>query len=267
MTIATYLAEELDLDCLEVIQGRLDLQGCQSSSDCTDKLTSIRAPKLRTVEGGLTIEGVDTLTEVSFPVLSDVWGSASVKGLKSLDTLDVGALSTVGNFSVADVQQLYYLNLGVAQAGSVSIVGNGELVVEFGSPNATNETATGRIDQLDISGASELRWGNSAEASAVGKLFVHDGASDELPLLFKSLQSLEVRANNELSDLLLPAEDGAKSQLLSQLRSIIIVDNEKLNLTTIRTENYIGTDMLSWAWPSENMDTVLLDGIIHGTFL
>ncbi|KAK9799484.1 hypothetical protein SCARD494_01997 [Seiridium cardinale] len=255
--------DEIKLDGIKTIEGNLVLGNCQAA-DCGDqKVTKISGSTLELVEGAVDIEGLDSLEQLSLPVLGQVKGTVSIKELKNLKTLELDALGAVGNFSLLDVEQLYYFNLGIAQGEEVSIAGNGYLVLQMGDTDGVDPNL---ISHLDISGVGELRWGTSGGKIAVGNLSVHDNQVEQLPLLFQSLRALTIWQNRQLTDILFPAAEEAKTELVSQLKQISVTDNEKFNMTTISSTSWNNTDMLTWVWPGENMYTVVLDGIIHNAF-
>jgi hypothetical protein len=262
--ISPEASDEVHFDGVNAIEGDLVVRGCQHSGCANEILTKISSSTLRLVEGDIIIEDLNKLEEVSVPALGKVQGVVSAKNLTSLETLKLDALSTVSNFSLAEVEQLYYLNLGIAQAEDISVAGNGNMVLQLGSTNGSDPNL---ISRLDIAGVGELRWGSSVNRIAVGELAVHDSTIELLPLLFSSIRNLVVWQNSQLTDILFPAEEESKTRLVSLLKQILVTDNERLNMTTIHNGSWNNTDMLSWVWPGENMDTVVLDGIIHNAFL
>lgn len=205
---------------------------------------------------------------ISFPALNQVTGSFSVRNT-STGLLELDAMWSVGNFSISLMNDLYFVALGIAQADVVSISGNGALVVKLGAVDAKNDSAVDKlVSRLDLSGIGELRWSELHDNMHVRELRIHDNDRlEELPLLFSGLSALEVRNNVHLTDVLFPSEDDGKSRLLSQLEQMLMTGNDRFNMTTIHDVLWNSTNWLSWAWPDENMDVVVLDGIIHNSFL
>ncbi|KAH8198038.1 hypothetical protein TruAng_007813 [Truncatella angustata] len=258
---------DIELDGVQVIRGELQVESCSALGCDEETTTRISSSTLELVDGDVNIANLSGLQNLSFPALGEVKGQFSVHDLDSLDTLNLSALSSVGNLTISNVRQLYYLKLGIAQANKVSVTGNKQLVLQLDGTTTSDDTNSGLVSYLDISRIGELRWGASNGGIVVGNLAVHDTGITELPLLFSSVQSLDVWNNEDLTEVLFPADENAQTRLFSQLKQISIGNNEKFNMTTIRSVEWNSTDMLSWVWPSENLDSVVLDGIIHIAFL
>ncbi|KAI0128683.1 hypothetical protein BJ170DRAFT_594516 [Xylariales sp. AK1849] len=237
----------------------------QGSSPCEDgSLTKLSSSTLKVIRGDIGIEAVETLKEVSFPVLQDA-ASIYINNLTALDTLDLEMLDTGRNLTVTEVPQLLYLNLGVSKGDRVIIAGNGSLVLALDNFSLRDNP---RLEVLTISGVEEVRWISTNGQGTIGNLTVHDSKVDQLPLFFGNIESLEIRDNDELTDVLFPPDDIARKQIVSKMKNIAVSGNKKLNLTTIHDVNWNNVhDLSSWVWPMENMDTVVLDGIIHDAFL
>lgn len=269
ISISADAGGDISLDGIETISGSLSLENCEPVSCRQQTVTRISTSTLRLVAGDLVISGLDSLINVSFPLLGEVRGNIEIQDLAELDTLDLSAVTGLGgNFSLSEVEQLYYLDLSFLQAQNVLISGNGALVVQLGKNlDATNGQAKNQIQRLDISGVGEVRWGESVSHITLTDFSIHDSKITELPLVFSSIQNLEVLNNDKLTEILFPAEAATITELVSRLRQIAIRDNEKFNMTTIHSSTWNGTDMLSWVWPTEDMSSVELEGIIHNTFL
>lgn len=257
---------EINLDGVTTIQGRLTIQDC--GSGCDSGLTKISSSTLQSVGGGLQIANAKGLKEISFPALREAQGNVSFWDLPALETLDISALDSVEGLDVGAVPQLYYLGLPPAAFGNVNISGNGNLVVGL-SNNGDGSNNNSRISTLNASGIGKFQWSGGGEGNNVGALAVHDSSDLEtLPLLFQTVQRLEVRDNGALSELAFPQRPEAQSLLVSRLRDIAITGNARLNLTTAHDVAWGGGDTAttSWVWPGEDMDTVVLDGVVHGAF-
>ncbi|KAI1881557.1 hypothetical protein JX265_000383 [Neoarthrinium moseri] len=250
------------LDGVETITQDLVLSGCDDGGCPNVTLARITGSSLSRVLGRFDIQGLGTLKEIEFPGLNEVEGSAMVQRLGALDTLDLGGLHTVRNLTVADIPQLYYAELGVSSGATVVVAGNGNLVLRLNAAQAADD---GTIQNLDISGIGELRWSNRNQV-VVDSFTLRDSRLEVLPLLFNSFGALNIRDNSKLTAVLFPADDPARTTIVSRLKSIAVTGNPQLSLNASSPSRWNDTDMLTWVWPSENMDTVLLDGALHDAF-
>jgi hypothetical protein len=253
-----------------------------ANTNTNSTITTLSAANLTFVGANIQIPATGgtaapALKTVSLPRLRAA-GAVHVLDLPALDTLDLGVLDRTTNrgLTVAAVPALYYLDLPLTQAGSnVSVAGNGNLVVQLGGIDVGDDEGGGdntiqAVPNLDLAGLGELRWrgaaaqGGGKAVVVEGQVAVHDGRLTTLPLLFDSVSGLEVRDNGELTDILFPENS---TWLVSRLRSVVVTGNGALDLTTIHNATWNGTQMQSWVWPGEDLNTVILNGTVHIAFL
>ncbi|KAK8139294.1 hypothetical protein PG984_002674 [Apiospora sp. TS-2023a] len=292
------------LDGIKNINGGIAIQDCPER--CAGFTAgTISSSTLESVGGDIQISDVGGLHSVLFPALRDVHGKVTLENLADLTSLDLASLRSVNesfvlasapelanltapaqgfdiagdparvriwdvglgsidpfliapsnahtrDISVSRIPNIVYAELATSNGGTVRIEGNGHLTLGLG--NFRNISSLGE---------------KAGEYYTLGTLSVHDSALlPSLPMLWEGIGRLDIARNDALAELAFPRDPGAARAVASSLRNIAVRDNPRLELGTLSEDGkWNGTvETASWVWPTEDLETLVLSGMVHDTF-
>ncbi|KAK8041812.1 hypothetical protein PG993_006335 [Apiospora rasikravindrae] len=263
---------------LREVRGKITLENLAD-------LQSLDLANLKSVNESFVIAGAPELANLTAPPRGfDVTGDpARVRiwdvGLGSVDSFLIAPSNAhTRDVSASRIPNVVHAELATCNGGRVTIEGNGHLTLGLG--NFRNISDNGllmpaHIETLNVSGLSAVRWSSSSSQSrpgeyyTLGALSVHDSRLlTSLPMFWEGIGGLEISRNDALAELAFPREPEAARAVASSLRNIAIRENPKLELgTTAEDGKWNGTvETTSWIWPTVDMETFILNGVVHDTF-
>ncbi|KAK8081437.1 hypothetical protein PG996_000218 [Apiospora saccharicola] len=271
-----------------------DVHGSITLENLAD-LTSLDLGSLRSVNESFVLASAPELANLTAPPKGfDIAGDpARVRiwdvGLGSVDPFLVASSNAhTRDISVSRIPNIVYAELATSNGGTVRIEGNGHLTLGLG--NFRNVSSSGgngaggqmlmpaHIETLNVSGLSAVRWSSSSDGNAqkrpgeyytLGTLSVHDSALlTSLPMLWEGIGRLDIAHNDALAELAFPRDPDAARAVASSLRKIAVRDNPRLELEALSEDGkWNGTvETASWIWPTEDLETLVLSGVVHDTF-
>ncbi|KAK8048304.1 hypothetical protein PG994_010034 [Apiospora phragmitis] len=274
-----------------------DVRGTITLENLAD-LRSLDLAHLRSVNESFVLAGAPELTNLTAPTQGfDVAGDpARVRvwdvGLGSVDAFLVTPSNAhTRDVSVSRIPNVVYAELATSNGGTVRIEGNGHLTLGLGNFRNLSSASSGsgslmmpaHIETLNVSGLSSVRWSSNSsqnnnnrpgEYYTLGTLAVHDNhLLTTLPILWEGVDTLEIARNDALAELACPRDLDAVRAVASALRNVAICDNPRLELGGATADEdddgkkWNGTvETTSWIWPTVDMETFVLSGVVHDTF-
>lgn len=266
-----------------------DVRGKITLENLVD-LTNLDLTNLRSVNESFILASAPVLAKLTAPPKGfDITGDpASVRiwdvGLGSVDPFLVAPSNAhTRDISVSRIPNVVYAELATSNGGTVWIEGNGHLTLGLGnfrnisSDGAGSMLMPAHIETLNVSGLSAVRWSSDSDTKSrpgefytLGTLSVHDSKLlSSLPVLWEGIERLHVSRNDALAELAFPHNPDAVRVIASSLRNIAVRDNPRLELATLSEDGtWNGTvETASWIWPTEDLETLVLSGVVHDTFL
>ncbi|KAI1874962.1 uncharacterized protein JN550_002391 [Neoarthrinium moseri] len=167
VVLSTDITDAISLEGVEEIAGNLKASG--------SPITSLSAPKLRSIGRDLALHGLAEATDISFPQLNEIGGVFDLDSLPSLTALNISVLTSVESFHLGsmanltkmELQHLYNVTganptVNISSVGLESVSGFNETsrLKSFTLQNAPNlkllPIRTAEIDTLFINGSGVL---------------------------------------------------------------------------------------------------------------
>ncbi|KAK6843808.1 hypothetical protein PG987_004668 [Apiospora arundinis] len=260
-----------------------DVRGSITLENLMD-LKNLDLARLRSVNQSFVLAGAPELANLTAPAAGfDVAGDpARVRvwdvGLGSVDPFLVAPSNAhTRDVSVSRIPNVVYAELATSNGGNVVVEGNGHLTLGLGNfrnVSSSSAAAAGgpllmpaHIETLNVSGLAGVRWSRGS-TTPLGSLAVHDSPLlTALPILWEGVGRLEIARNDALAALAFPRDPDAARAVASSLRHVAIRDNPKLELAAANEGKWNGTvESTSWIWPTEDVETFVLSGVVHDTF-